>query len=339
MKIEKREVSDLSCEEQPVGAGRKIVGWIWNNKVAFAFFLIVLLFIAGSFIVPGFAKFNHVMSVLQASFFLGLVGLGQTIVVISGKEGLDMSVGANVTMGVVLAASIIRGENANLPYAVVAVIAAGFLLGLVNGVGISILNIAPLIMTLAWGIVIEGLLLFIIKGHMFGTGSPALEALGHGSIQIGDGKIPSVVIIWIVIIGLMFFLLNKTKPGKKLYAVGENDRAATLLGIRVKRFRIVVYGISGALSAFTGLLLLGFVGSAHLNLGARYVLPSVVAVIIGGIRFGGGAGRYLGTVAGAIFLTSLQSILTTLELSEGGKQLVTGGVLLFLLLAYTRRNK
>jgi ribose transport system permease protein len=147
-----------------------------------------------------------------------------------------------------------------------------------------------------------------------------------------------VVLIWIVIIILMWFILNKTKPGHVLYAIGENDKAARLLGIRVDFVRTIVYGLSGTLSCLSGLLLLGFVGSAHLNLGARYVLPSVVAVIIGGIRFGGGAGNYLGAVAGSIFLTTLQSILVTLELSEGGRKLITGVVLIILLLAYTRRQ-
>ncbi len=310
----------------------------FDNKVIMAFILVVVLFIMGQIIVPGFSKFNHIMSVLQAAFFLGLVGLGQTIVVISGKEGLDMSVGANVTLGVVLGAAIINGENARLLPAVFAALGAGFTLGLVNGLGVTLLNIAPLIMTLAWGIVIEGLLLFVIKGHMFGTGCPALELLGHGSIILGTLKIPSVVVIWIVVIILMWFILNKTKPGHVLYAIGENDKAAHLLGIRVNFVRTVVYGLSGTLSCLSGLLLLGFVGSAHLNLGARYVLPSVVAVIIGGIRFGGGAGNYLGAVAGSIFLTTLQSILVTLELSEGGRQLITGIVLIILLLAYTRRQ-
>ncbi|TFG59579.1 MAG: ABC transporter permease [Spirochaetales bacterium] len=331
-------MTDFSCVEEKEDFGKRLIKLLFNNKVVFAFLLIIVLFIIGQIVVPGFAKFNHVMSVLQAAFFLGLVGLGQTIVVISGKEGLDMSVGANVSVGVVMVAAIINGNNLNLPPAILAIFAAGFALGLINGIGISLLNIAPLIMTLAWGIVIEGLLLFIIKGHMFGTGSSALELLGNGSLNIGKGKIPSAVLIWSGIILVMHIFLTKTKPGQTLYAVGENDKAASFMGIKVKRFRIIIYGISGALSAITGLLLLGFVGSAHLNLGARYVLPSVVAVIIGGIRFGGGAGNYLGTVAGAIFLTTLQSILVTLDLSEGGKQLITGAVLILLLLAYTRRG-
>lgn len=310
----------------------------FNNRIVIAFLLVVALFVVGQLIVPGFSRFSHIMSVLQASFFLGLVSLGQTIVVLSGKEGLDMSVGANVTLGVVLGAAIINGVDARLLPAIFASLGAGFIMGMVNGFGVSFLNIAPLIMTLAWGIVIEGLLLFVIKGHMFGTGSPVLELIGHGSLNLGVIKIPSVVVIWVVVIIAVWFILKKTKPGHILYAVGENDRAARLLGINVKIFRTLVYGISGALSSFTGLLLLGFVGSAHLNLGARYVLPSAVAVIIGGIRFGGGSGNYVGAVAGAIFLTTLQSILVTLELTEGGRQLITGIVLIILLLAYTRRR-
>jgi len=318
---------------------KTVLKTIFNNKIILAFFLVVLLFIAGEIIVPGFAKFNHVMSVLQAAFFLGLVALGQTIVVVSGKEGLDMSVGAAVTLGVVLGAAIINGNDANLLPAILITLGSGFLLGVVNGVGVSILNLAPLIMTMAWGIVIEGGILFIIKGHMFGTGSPALEFLGHGALHLGSLTVPSVVMIWIVLIVIVLFLMNRTRPGRILYAIGENDRAAELLGIRTRLVRIAIYGISGAVSCLSGLLLLGFVGSAHLNLGARYVLPSCVAVIIGGIRFGGGAGSYLGAVAGCIFLTTLQSILTTLQLSEGGRQTITGLVLIVLLLAYTRGSR
>lgn len=336
--IQRYDAKGLACPPEEAGLGRKISNMILNNKIAFAFILIILLFIVGQIIVPGFSTFNHIMSVLQASFFLGLVGLGQTLVVISGREGIDLSVGANVTMGVVMGAALINGVDANLPHAIALILIAGFIMGLVNGIGVSYLRIAPLIMTMAWGIVIEGLLLFVIKGHMFGTGSPALEALGHGALNIGRFKIPSVVLIWIVITIVIHFVMTRTRGGRSLYAMGENDRAAELMGLKVKRFRAVVYGISGALSAVTGVLLLGFVGSAHLNLGARYVLPSAVAVIIGGIRFGGGAGNYLGTVAGAIFLTSLQSILVTLELSQGGRQLITGAVLIALLLAYTRRQ-
>ncbi len=338
-------MGDYTCQDKTINS--KLVFYLkrfLQQKVLLAFVIVILLFIVGEIIVPGFVTFNHIMSVLQASFFLGIICLGQSIVVLSGKEGIDLSVGAVVTLGVVLGAAIIDGENSRLVYAVIAAVSAGFFLGIFNGIGVSILGIAPLIMTMAWGIVIEGGILFAIKGHMYGTGSSLLDTLGHGAVKIPLGvdnilNIPNVLFIWIGLIVLAVFILHRTRAGYILYAIGENNRAAELQGIRTRLVRTFVYGISGALSCLTGLLLLGYVGSAHLNLGSRYVLPSIVAVIIGGIQFGGGAGNYLGAVAGATFLTTLQSILVTLEMSEGGKQVITGVVLVLLLMLYTKREK
>jgi ribose transport system permease protein len=309
--------------------------------VVIAFLLVVALFVAGEIIVPGFLHFSHIMTVLQASFFLGLVSLGQTIVVLSGREGLDLSVGSMVTVGVILGAFVLMGKDANLVQTILAVLAAGFVLGLVNGLGVAFLKLAPLIMTLAWGIVVNGLLIGITKGLKPGKASPILETLGHGSLVLGASehalKIPWVNVIWVIIIVLVWFFLKRTSGGYILYAVGANDRAAELLGIRVRLVRVMAYAVSGMLSAFSGLLLLGFVQNPDLQLGERYVLPSAVAVIIGGIRFGGGAGTYLGAVAGSIFLTTLASVLVTLNMDEGARQIVTGLVLVILLAAYTRR--
>jgi ribose transport system permease protein len=281
------------------------------------------------------------MAVLQAAFFLGLLGLGQTIVVLSGKEGLDLSVGSTMTVGVLLGAAVIQGSDANLLIAVAIVVVCGFALGVVNGVGISYLEIAPLIMTLTWGIVIEGALLIITRGHYPGKASPLLEELGHGSLSLTvDGallQVPWVVIIWIVLIILVSFVLRRTSVGFVLYGVGANDRAAELLGIKARRVRIFAYGMSGMLSALAGMLLLGYVQNPDIALSARYVLLSVIAVIVGGISFGGGAGSYLGAVAGSIFLQTLLSILVTLKMGDGIRQMITGMVLLLLLFAYTRR--
>jgi len=322
---------------------RGTVRRILYDKVLLAFLLVILLFVAGEVIVPGFSYFSHIMTVLQASFFLGLVSLGQTIVVISGKEGLDLSVGSTLTVGVLIGAAVLLGKDANLPLAILAVIAAGFILGLVNGFGISYLGLAPLIMTLAWGIVIEGVLLFISRGSYPGKASPLLEVIGHGSMKFMIGsylvKIPWVIVLWLVIIGMVRFVLRRTSIGYVLYGIGANPRAAELLGIRTKNVRVLAYGMSSMLSALSGMFMLGFVANPNIALGERYVLPSVVAVIIGGIDFGGGSGSYLGAVAGSIFLTTLASILTTLNIGEGGKQVVTGMVLIVLLIAYTRKMK
>jgi len=315
---------------------------IVNDKVIIAFILLVLIFIIGEIIVPGFMAFSHVMTVLQVSFFLGLLALGQTIVLISGKEGLDLSVGSTLTVGVLLGAALIDGKNANLPLAIIVVLVMGFALGLVNGIGTSFLGIAPLIMTLAWGIVVEGAMLFISKGSYPGKASPMLETLGNGSLEFSIfgniTRIPWAVIIWAIIIAFAMFTLKRTTIGYILYGVGANDRAAGLLGIKTKIVRMLAYGVSGMFAALSGIFLLGYVGDPNINMGARYVFPSVIAVVIGGVSLGGGYGSYLGAVAGSIFLTTLTSILVTLGLDEGGKQLITGTVLLALLLMYTRRK-
>ncbi len=337
-------MSEMACSDKNDRGSSGILLRIINNRVLFAFILVLFLFIFGEIIVPGFIKFNHIMSVLQASFFLGIISLGQTIVVISGDDGVDLSVGAVLTLGVVIGAAVINGDNGRVLYAILAAVSAGFIVGMVNGIGVSILKISPLIMTMSWGIVIEGGILFAIKGHMYGTGSSFLDMIGNGHFTIpassgGSFTIPYVLFIWVVLILLAVFILKRTRVGFILYAIGENDNAARLQGIRTGLVRILVYGISGLLSCLTGILLLGYVGSAHLNLGNRYILPSIVAVVIGGTNFGGGAGSYIGTVGGAIFLTTLQSILVTQEMSEGSKQVVTGLVLLLLLILYNRKKQ
>lgn len=315
---------------------------IIDDKVIIAFILLILIFIIGEIIVPGFIAFSHIMSVLQVSFILGLLALGQTVVLISGKEGLDLSVGATLTVGVLLGAALTDGKNANLPLAIFIVLVVGFVLGLINGIGTSFLGIAPLIMTLAWGIVIEGTMLFISKGSYPGKASPILETMGNGSLEfsvLGNMiRIPWAVIIWIIIIVVAVFILKRTTIGYILYGVGANERAAGLLGINTKIVRMLAYGISGMFAALAGIFLLGYVGDPNINMGARYVFPSVIAVVIGGVSLGGGYGSYLGAVAGSIFLTTLTSILVTLGLNEGGRQLITGIVLLALLLMYTRRK-
>jgi len=321
---------------------RSVLPWL-SNRVVVAWLLALLLMLVGGILVPGFLAYKHIMTVIQASAFLGLIALGQTIVIISGKEGLDLSVGGIFVLGIILSAAILRGQDRNLPLALAAVVVCGFALGLVNGIGISYLSISPLIMTLAWGTACGGIALFTTQGIHTGRASPLLETIGLGSLPIYIGSvkiiIPWVVTLWVAIIVLAQFVLRRTSLGKTLYGIGANNRAAALSGVRTKVFRMCVYGISGMLSATAGMILLGYVGEPNINLGSTYVLPSVVAAIIGGISFAGGAGSYVGAVAGSIFLTTLDSILSTLQMGEGARQVTIGVVLLLLLISYTRRKR
>ena len=306
-----------------------------TNKLAFAVAAIIVLFVFGEIISPGFLSFNHLMSVLRLSVFLGIVALGQTLVVMSGGEGIDLSVGSVVSLGVVIASSILLGRDGNIVAALAAAIAAGFAIGMINGIGISYIGIPPLIMTLAMASVVEGLSLLYTKGYPTGTASKLLETVGNGRL-IG---IPNVLLLWVLFIVVATLLLFRKRWGAILFGVGANSITAELSGINVKRFRMFVYGICGAISAFAGFMILGYTGTPYLNLGAPYLMSSIAAVAVGGISLAGGSGSYLGAVIGCILLTTLSSILVALQTTEAIRQIVYGGLLFVIVVAYTRRPR
>jgi ribose transport system permease protein len=316
---------------------------IFTDKVIISFIIAIGLIIIGEIAVPGFASFNHITTILQTSFFLGMLSLGQMIVVITGNEGIDLSVGPNLTLGVILSSAVLMGKDSNFAYALIAVLVVGFAVGLVNGAGVSYLGITPLIMTLAWGTIVGGALLFITNGFPPGKASPILETLGGGSLSFNVGsylvKIPWVIIIWIVITIVVLYVFKRTKIGGILYGIGANDRAANLLGIKTKKIRMLAYGFSGMFSAFSGMLLLGYVTNPNLNVGLGFGLPTVVAIVIGGISLSGGSGSYLGAIAGSIVLTVLSSILVTFQIGQSGRQIIFGLVLLVLLVLYARKPR
>jgi len=322
-----------------VAWGRRLTG----SSIFIAYALVVLSFVAGEIAMPGFAKFGHIMTVLQSAFFLGMVTLGQMIVLVSGREGIDLSVGAIFTMGVVVSASVIGGNNAMIIPAVLVVLALGFGLGLVNGLGVALLGIAPLIMTLGWGIAVEGIAYFSTGGFLPGRASPILETVSGKSMDMSIGSsrlaIPYLVPIWLLIATAAVVAMSRTRAGFVLYATGANERTARLVGVRTRMVIALSYAVSGMFAALAGLFMLGYVGRPNLGLGNRYILPSVVSAIIGGVALSGGAGSYAGAAAGAVFLTSLISILTTLGLGESARQMIVGAVLILLLISYARKPK
>ncbi len=305
------------------------------NKLSIAVLAVIALFVFGQIISPGFLSFNHLMSVLRLSVFLGVVALGQSLVVMAGGEGIDLSVGSVISFGVVVSSSLLNGKDANIPAALAAAVAAGFAIGLVNGAGISYIGIPPLIMTLAMASVVEGLSLIYTRGYPSGVASPLLEIVGNGRVA----GVPNVIILWIVVIVTATLFLFRKRWGAVLFGVGANSLTAELSGIKVKRFRMFVYAICGGISAFAGFLILGYTGTPYLNLGAPYVMTSIAAVAVGGISLAGGGGSYVGTVIGCILLTTLSSILVALRTTEAVRQVVYGSLLFVIVVAYTRRRR
>jgi ribose transport system permease protein len=324
--------------QKSLGAAPLSIRSLASNKLTIAVLAIIALFVVGQVLLPGFVSLDHIMSVLRVSVFLGIVALGQTLVVMSGGEGIDLSVGAVVSFGVVITSSIlgVAGRDANIPLAVLAAVGAGFAIGLLNGIVVSYIGIPPLIMTLAMSSVVEGLSLIYTKGYPTGIASPLLEKLGSGRVL---NVVPNVLIMWILVIVVATLILFRKRWGAILFGVGSNGTTAELSGINVKRFRMFVYAICGGISAYAGFMILGYTGTPYLNLGAPYLMSSIAAVAVGGIALAGGSGSYVGAVIGCILLTTLSSILVALQSSLAIQQIVYGGLLFVIVVAYTRRRR
>ena len=209
----------------------------------------------------------------------------------------------------------------------------GGLFGLFNGLGIACLRIPPLVMTLGMLGVLQGLLIVIRNGIPSGRAAPALSDFVVHPFLLG---ISGMLWLWLLIALFMAFLLHRTVLGYRIYAVGSNEVTAYMTGIPVKTIRVCVYMFCGMFAALAGVCLLGYSGSSFSNVGDQYQLPSIIAVVLGGTSLAGGRGAYTGTIAGAVLLIVLQSLLTTLNIDEAGRQVIFGATLLFLMLFYGR---
>ncbi len=306
-----------------------------TNPIVLAYILAVALFLFGQILSPGFLSGPQILNVLRISSFLGIVAAGQTLVIIAGSEGIDLSVGATMSLAAVMTAHITLAQDSLLMQALIVVLAVGLLLGAINGLGIAYLRIPPLVMTLGMSGVIQGLTLVYTQGQPKGRAAPLLNKIVVKPWILG---IPGILIIWLIIALAVGLLLHRTSFGRRLYAVGSNRNTAALSGVNTERILVSAYALSGMFAALAGYLFVGYTTTVFLDIGGDYVLRSVAAVVVGGTSLAGGTGSYAGSVAGSIVLTVLAAILTTLRMGAAGRQVVHGIVLILLLAAYGRQR-
>ncbi len=304
-----------------------------TRPLVIALALIVLLLALGQALSPGFASAQQILRLLIVAALLGIVAAGQNLVILGGREGIDLSVGGVVSLSAIIAGNLMNGADAGIPLAVLACMLTGALFGLLNGLGVTLLRIPPLVMTLGMLGVLQGLLVVVRQGIPSGRAAPALSGFVSQPFLLG---LPGIIWLWIAVGIVLALLLSRTVFGHRIYAIGANEHAATMAGVPVKAVRIALFTLSGVFAALAGICLLGYSGSSFANVGEQYMLPSIIAVVFGGTPLSGGKGGYTGTMAGAVLLVILQSILTTLNIDESGRQMVFGATLLVLMLFYGR---
>jgi ribose transport system permease protein len=278
---------------------------------------------------------------------IGIVAAGQTFVILTG--GIDLSVEAMVSFAGVIAAILIAGTNIaggqmaqGIPsfWAILIALGAGLLVGLLQGVIITGLNMNPFIVTLGFRSILLGVSLVITRGA--GINIQRDEFLGFitspitiESIQIQNPmtgnldplRFPMPLVIALIVYTIVWVVLRHTKFGRYVYALGGNETAARLSGISVNRVKIIIYGLSGLLAAVGGILVMGRLVSGAYQNGTNMTLISVAAVVIGGTALTGGTGGIWGTLAGVFIIRIVEAGLVYLNVPSNAKEIVIGAII------------
>jgi ribose transport system permease protein len=291
----------------------------------------VLLIAATKVLNPGSTFTHQVSAVLVTSIFLVVASFGQGLAILLG--GIDLSIGVVVGIAAMMISLLTGGADGALAWAVPATLAACAGIGLINGLGIALAKIPPFIMTLASGITFFGVGLGFTSGLAQQPVAPALQTLMSG-YWLGV-PIPIYLIVGFLVLASLF--QNGTTVGRKLYAVGSSPQAARVLGLPISGLTILAYALSGLCGGVSGLLLAGYSAAATLDMGTPLLLPTIAAVVIGGAPVTGGRGLYLGTFAGALFLSALETVITVLSLSQGLRNIIEGAIIVGALLLQSGR--
>jgi ribose transport system permease protein len=293
-----------------------------HRAILLAYLGMIVLLLLTSLFSPGFLSPGHLRSIAVLAAFVGIVAVGQTFVIIGG--GIDLSLPWVLNCAAVLVTLLSGGEDAPLIWVIPLLLAAGAAVGMVNGLGITLFGIPPIIMTLAVNVILQGGILVHTGGAPPGMAPDLIQFLAVGRIF----SVPVVLLIWAVLAVIAAVLLSKTAFGRYLYALGTSASVAEFSGVPTLRTSVAAYTISGMTAALAGILLTGYTGQAYLGMGDPYLFTSIAAVAIGGASILGGTGHYVGTIAGAFVLTILTGLLPALNLSNGALLIVYGLVIL-----------
>jgi ribose/xylose/arabinose/galactoside ABC-type transport system permease subunit len=283
-------------------------------------------------VLPAFYTVTNLDNVGQLIATLGAVAVGQLVVMLAG--GIDLSVGATTSITLVAIASISHGSNGKLPLAIAACVGIGIAIGLVNAGLVVVRRVPPFVATLGTMILIEGVVTAWTGGALQGDVPPALRKVS----TVNVGPVSLALAIFVVLAVAVAWLLLRSSFGRRLYAVGMNERASAYAGIRVGAVRAATYVLSALAAVVAGLLLAGYVGYVDQYAGQDLHLQSIAAAVVGGVSLLGGRG----TVRGAVFGAALMTIVLDVGLLEGlsgqTQSLLTGAVLLVAAFVYGARR-
>jgi ribose transport system permease protein len=273
---------------------------------------------------------DNMANIVRAVSETGIIAVGMTFVIITA--GIDLSVGAVLSLSSVLTATIMTTAGWGLPATVLFVVACGAAFGGVQGAISTRFRLEPFIVTLAGLQIARGLALVISANQYInisygdgpGLAPPVFAILGD---RLFDNTVPVATLVFVVVATVATLVLNFTRFGRYVFAVGGNERAARLSGVPVTMVKIAVYAITGFVSAIAGIVHAGQFNFGSANDGTGYELTAIAAVVIGGTSLFGGAGSMVGTVAGAVMLGALANVLQLNNVNAALQLLATGAII------------
>lgn len=306
-----------------------------DRPVVTAFGFIVVLLILGGVYNPQFLSGLYLLQQLRVASFLGIIASGAMVVILLGH--IDLSIPWVMTIGGITATAVAGWWGASwTTLGVPVALACGALVGLANGVGVAILRIPSMVFTLGMNAVVQGIVVMYTGGNAPpDQATPILQWLAVRETLF----VPHAVIVWALIGVFIITVLNRTPFGRYVYAIGNSERVTYLSGISTRMILIVAFVTSGTCSAFAGAMLAGYAGKAYQAMGDPYLLPAIAAVVLGGTSILGGRGNYLGTIAGVILITLLESILSVMQISDSARQIIYGAMIIVMMLVYGRDRR
>lgn len=315
--------------------------WILHNRQSLALpVMFIGAFVLFSLGTQNFMTVDNLTNVARQSVYLLIVSLGQFIVIVNG--GMDLSVGSVVSLTSVLGATVMAAIYAAFPaWPALALLAGlgvalsiGISVGVVNGLGVSMLRIPPFMMTLGMASVLFGATLLVSRGvPVYGMPPLLGEIFGFG--RIAGFPVPAVVALLLVLV--TYVIMEWTRFGRHVYAAGGNPRAAELSGIRTARITLAAFVMAGVFAALSGLLLTARLGTGEANIGTSLPLESIAACVISGVALAGGQGRTLAVLMGTLLIMLVQNGLNLMQVGAYSQNMATGGILIFAM-AIARRT-
>jgi len=304
------------------------------------YFFLILVFIAGGLLDQFFADgqiFKNpaiMLNIAVRSVALGIVAVGQSLVIIGAS--IDLSVAYTISITAVMSSYIMQGKTENVPLAMLGVFVIGALIGLINGLTVTKLHVNPFIATLGTSLIIKGIINATFSNYT-GSVPESFQYFGYGTI----GPIPvSIVILLLVVLG-GWFLLARTKFGSHLYGVGGNAEVARLSGVRTDRVLIGAHIICSMTAVLAGLFLVSQMQSGAPWVGPNgvYDLNSIATTVIGGTALSGGKGGVWGTLGGVLIFGVLETVFNQLGVNPYLKTVLQGSIIVLAVASYTIRSK